>query len=351
MRPPVRHPAAFTLVELLVVLGIIGVLIGLLLPAVQMVRESASRTQCANNLKQIALAAHSYAAEHGCFPPGALGQAPDSGQNSANPPRWKATQNIGVLAYLLPYVEQDNVYRQLATALPPDYWSLSAVWPDWSTYPGAYAAAQAQVKLFLCPSVNTTATPYVYGTIQTHRSGPADYPDWSYAAPRPDVAATGPFMDGGGLGRTNYAGVAGKGNVLSSGNTRVASDAYAGIFCNRTMVSPAQLTGADGASNTLFFGEFLGCADTGKQDYSPLWISAGAVPTFWGLPTGPNPDYDEALHFGSRHPGIVLFSFGDGSVRPLAKGFTYFDADPTRLNLFIALSGWHDGTVASPDGL
>jgi prepilin-type N-terminal cleavage/methylation domain-containing protein len=352
MRAPARRPAAFTLIELLVVIGLVGVLVGLLMPAVQKVRESAARAQCANNLKQISLAAHSYAASHDCFPPGALGQAPDPGQNSATtPPQWKSTQNIGVLAYLLPYVEQDNVYRQLAAAFPCDYWSPTVVRPDWSTYPGAYAAARAQIRLFLCPAADTQTTPLVYGTVQTHRSDVTDYANWYYSNPPPALAATGPFMDGGGLGRTNYVGVAGQGNILSNGNNQVATDAYAGIFCNRATVTPAQLTGADGASNTLFFGEFLGCADTGFQEYSGVWISAGAVPTFWGLPTGPNPDYDMTLHFGSKHPGVVLFSFGDGSVRPLPKGFSYLDTDWTRLNVFVALSGWHDGTVASPDDL
>ncbi len=102
----VRRRTAFTLLELLVVIGIIGVLLGLLLPAVQKVRESASRMTCENNLKQIALAAHTYESEHGYFPPG-LNVSP----NSVDPnPQWNWPQPwsgpyTGCLAYLLPYVE------------------------------------------------------------------------------------------------------------------------------------------------------------------------------------------------------------------------------------------------------
>ena len=105
---------AFTLVELLVVIAIIGILIAMLLPAVQAVREAARRTQCLNNIKQVALACHTYESAHGNFPPGMLEEAIQSGTPGEDP------QRLGVLCFLLPFMELNNVADLVEPTLNPD---------------------------------------------------------------------------------------------------------------------------------------------------------------------------------------------------------------------------------------
>jgi len=116
----------FTLIELLVVIAIIAILIALLVPAVQKVREAASRISCANNLKQIALAAANYESAIGRLPPGSL-VSPNSVPTAYTLGQPLAGPYTGVLAFLLPYVEQDNVFNLLDPGLFP-FNSTTGAW-------------------------------------------------------------------------------------------------------------------------------------------------------------------------------------------------------------------------------
>src|SRR5262249_14181377 len=139
-----RRSAAFTLIELLVVIAIIAVLIGLLLPAVQKVREAAARMQCSNNLKQLALAVHAYHDADGYFPVNSL--ITDQSNNWVSP-------NWSWLARILPYIEQDNLYQQ--AGIPTQRLDGGAPIRNPPTNPTQMAVA-TQINTFLCPSDDST---------------------------------------------------------------------------------------------------------------------------------------------------------------------------------------------------
>jgi prepilin-type N-terminal cleavage/methylation domain-containing protein/prepilin-type processing-associated H-X9-DG protein len=152
---------AFTLIELLVVIAIIAILIGLLLPAVQKVREAAARAQCTNNLKQLGLAMHNYEGAIGRMPPAFI---------TTVPPAWTGLPpyffSWSALAQLNPYLEQTNIYNTMDLTQP------IYVPPNFTISPANQFAVAQLVKLFLCPSDQMRAVSSDYGVSTI---GPTNY--------------------------------------------------------------------------------------------------------------------------------------------------------------------------------
>jgi prepilin-type N-terminal cleavage/methylation domain-containing protein len=162
------HRKAFTLVELLVVIAIIAVMMALLLPAVQKVREAANRMKCAHNLRQMGLALHDYHDSYGAFPPGIVADSSDlrNGKHSG-------------LVFLLPYVEQQALYQR---------YNFQLSWKD----PVNLAAAQTRVPVFLCPT----------GPNQVPQDGgfPGAPTDYAFSkGAQAHLCADGPVQPGSGL--------------------------------------------------------------------------------------------------------------------------------------------------------
>jgi prepilin-type N-terminal cleavage/methylation domain-containing protein len=204
--------AGFTLIELLVVIAIIAILIGLLLPAVQKVREAAARMNCSNNLKQLGLAIHNYASAYQDKLPAAT--------SSTGAPAYGAYQGI-ILITLLPYIEQDNLFKS-AIANAGDTWDGN----------GNPTTRITKIKTYNCPSDFTLSN------------------GWSQ------------FQVGGWMGTSYSANFRLFGTVRAGGNSDAPQFSVANI--------------PDGTSNTIAFSEqYAACAPPASANYGNLWAYPG----------------------------------------------------------------------------
>ncbi len=346
-----KRRMGFTLVELLVVIAIIGVLMGLLLPAVQMAREAARRTSCGNKLKQLGLAVHNYAsAKRDRFP--MLGEAEEGGH-------WTA--------FLLPFMEQSNVYDALTFGSTD--WARNAAWTNpsiTSTNPieRQIAACHLSLDAFRCPSsihvspifdASTYTPPWFVAARQ-----PANYlgvvtgiqpHDWKPASGW--GAATRPTWGGGNVTRGHWE-LDGVFGCRPRGNSGVENRIAVG---GTTGYRFADVT--DGLSNTLIIGEAESdpnlaseastreLPNSGRKDHWAIggddfdnyegtdWSEMGGStavainykkPTTTLSPLARDGNLEWGAYevsFGSNHPGGAQFCLGDGSVKFLTE-----DIDP-----------------------
>jgi prepilin-type processing-associated H-X9-DG protein len=269
------------LIELLVVIAILAVLIGLLLPAVQKVREAASRLSCANNLKQLALAVHSYEGVQRRLP------ADTQGYQGAQWRSWAAQstqRSWSWLARVLPYVEQDPLYQQ--AQIPRN------------TLGQSQAFIAQPIKLFFCPSDQALT---VGASTDRHN------------------------LEGVPVGLTNYKGVGGSnwcwGLYFNAGPTGNCNGLNFGdgIFYRDDWKAGRQLTQiTDGTSNTFMIGEDIPALDTHcSWPYANNAVGTCAIPPNLGFrdPSWNPSDFRMTYSFRSRHPGGLQFAYADASVR------------------------------------
>ena len=302
-----KRRRAFTLIELLVVIAIIAVLIGLLIPAVQQVREAASRNECANNLKQMGLAIHSYHDANNTLPSSRLGP-----------------QHATWFVQILPYLEQNNLFQQ---------WDLSKTY-----YEQTPAVQNAFVKTYVCPTRRSTAMPSTQYEISS-----TGLPDsLLHPGTQGDYACNGGQFYNSVVDHPLCRGAM----CYADSQVNTSGD----LTSTQSQTALKDIT--DGTSQTFLVGEkhsvlsrwgqsgpTWGEGSIWNGDFPRNFSRIGGQPQF-NLGQGPN-DSSGPFHckFGSWHPGLCQFVFADGHVLALPNS-----TDMTTLQL---LSCRNDGQVIS----
>ena len=305
-----RMRTAFTLVELLVVIAIIGILIGMLLPAVQQVREAARRTACANNSRQQMLALLNYENSRQFFPAGWNGEGSVEGYGNdskefLSPWEERFGNFFGWQAFILPYVEQDNVYKELRLDRG---WSETDISPETGV-----AVSSRRIPAYVCPSDDTDDGHSIY-------SGP----------------------DGDLNGRSSY--VINVGSLGFGERPDGLLKAFWGVGWQDSKTTFANMI--DGSSNTLFIGERdnvrnregeHGAIWIGRQNWRRHAVSGRGPGSATDFDNGPNGDNIGFNIAASMHPSGATIGLGDGSV--------HFLSDNVSLEVMKGVCSISDGAV------
>jgi prepilin-type N-terminal cleavage/methylation domain-containing protein len=332
-----RRAAGFTLVELLVVIAIIGILIALLLPAVQAAREAARRSQCTNNLKQFGLGLHNYHDVQKSFPPRAVFGA----ANTGNP---MAPYHHTWIEAILPYMEQMPLYNSVNHALPV-----------WGSAPQAIIGTR--VAVLHCPSDTGPSLPSAAGGSPV----PIEYTnyivptawDWNGRSNRVVNMTEGAPVNGSRSDAIFMADNTSRMADITDGtsNTLMVCEVnYAGWYGGTNFTCGTGKPRRAGIEGQLPHAAFVGwdaggttCTDLGYQKYNGSggcsWIG-GWDPGYWGpdflIHVGPKVEWTSP---GGAHPGVTLYCSADGSVRSLADSTTY--------QIYYGLCAMADGWVFS----